>query len=263
MDFTDVIKTLSTEKTSALFSPNKFTTVSRYLPYGYYDIKSPALGSIMINVNFIDGDDDRANAVIIRSRKFGDEYRVFDAFNPKSFMEAIEFVSMLKTEASKLTQYENFMKWCCLLNSKVNRIAIQKHYLNARVAYDVISDVMRAVSRNMQEDHDGYKIVAQLDDYNTETIKINLRVEYNQYDIPYDTVSVMIPKVGFYAKFNDYETYHDIAVFNKVHQLLDDGKRSGKTVLQSGQDFDFSRWDPAYCLMMQKIITVRRNNMKK
>ena len=263
MDFTNMIDALVADNVNARFSSNEFTGKSKYIPYGYYDIKSPTVGSVMINVDFVDNDDVIANMVAIRSRTFGDEYRVFDALKPKSFMEAIEFVYMLKTEPSKLTQYENFMKWCYLLNSKGNRVAAQRHYLHARVAYDVMSDVMWAVSRNMQEDRDGYKIVANLDDHNTETIKISPRVEHNQYDIPYDTVSVTIPRIGFYAKFNDYEARPDIAVFNKAHQLLGDGMRSGKSVQWDGQDFDFSRWDCAYRNMIQKIVAARRNNVSK
>ncbi len=261
MDFTNMMNILAEEKLNVRFSPNEFTGKNSNIPYGYYDIKSPTLGSVMIEVDFVDNDGDTSDLIALKSRRFGLDKMVFDGLSHESFENAVKIVKSWQVAPSKLTEYENSLQFCYFMKPKKERVAAQKHYLHARVAYDVMSDVMRAALRNVEDDRKAYKIVAKLNDKDTEIIKIKPFVEYNKFNFPYNTVSVIIPQVGFSETFNDYATSYDIAVFNKAHHLLGDGIHSSKG--RNEKDFDFSRWDLAYRKMMQKIIAARRENVKK
>ncbi len=263
MTFDEVIDALSKEKLTAEFTPNFYTTRRNSAPYGYYEIQESSLGPVMIEVDYVDEQEDPADMINIQTQNLdeNDSY-AFDNKPPffKSLFKAQEttfergmrFVRSLKTIPSKLTENEGFLRWCYFEKSEEEKRALNSHYLNARVMYDIMHEMMGAKC-TFYPRNGGYVIKALFDGDYIETIGIKRTAGY--YDIskvPYGVMNIIIPSVDLRDNFDDHTNSVEMMLFTKAQKFINmaNNPQGGHAISKSKT---FTRWDKPYIDMMAEI----------
>ena len=257
MTFDEVIGTLSKENLTAKFTPNFYTGKRYGIPYGYYEIPKSSLGPVMIEVDYVDEQEDPADMIQIQAQNLdeNDSY-AFDNKPPffkaqeTTFERGMRFVRSLKTIPSKLTENEGFLRWCYFEKSEEEKRALNSHYLNARVMYDIMHEMMGAKC-TFYPRNGGYVIRALFDDDYIETIGIKRTAGY--YDIlkvPYDVMNIIIPSVDLRDNFDDHTSSAEMMLFTKAQKFINmaNSPRHNRTVAEN-----FTRWDQLYIDMMAEI----------
>lgn len=263
MTFDEVINILSKEKITAEFTPNFYTTRRNSAPYGYYEIKKSPLGGVMIEVDYVDSEEDNpADMIRIKGQdidlyafdeKISPLKRFFDRGKETHFNRGIRFINSLETVSSRLTKDEAFLRSFHFTDSEEDKQALNKHYLNARVMYDTMHEMMGAkctfIPRN-----DGYVIKALFDNGDIETIGIkHTKAHYYTTSIvPYPVMNIIIPSVDVHDKFDDYTNSAERMVFRKATEFINmaNNPQGGRAISESET---FTRWDNAYINLMAEI----------
>ena len=262
MTFDEVIDALSKEKLTAEFTPNFYTTRRNSAPYGYYEIKESPLGGVMIKVDYIDEQEDNPTDMIKIKGQDIDLYAFDEKISPLKrffgrgkethFNRGIRFINSLKTVPSRLTEDEAFLRSCHFTDSEEDKQALNKHYLNARVMYDTMHEMMGAKC-TFYPRNGGYVIRALFDDGSMEKICIKQTAGY--YDIskvPYGVMNIIIPSVDLRDKFDDHTNSAEMMLFTKAQKFINmaNSPRHNRTVLEREK---FTRWDQSYIDMMAEI----------
>lgn len=270
MTFDEVINTLfrenATKGFTAKFTPNSYTGRRNGAPYGYYEIEKSTLGGVMIEVNYIDEQEDNPTDMIrIKGPGLNEDLYAFaDEMSPlerllclgkTSFNRGIWFINSLSTVPSKLTEKEGFLRLYHFKDSEENKQALNKHYLSARVVYDTMHEMMGAKCKFFPL-NGGYVIESVFDNGDVETIFIKQTQEYNIYDIPYAIMNIKIPSVGLCSKFDGYTDSVEKMVFRKAKEFINmaNNPQGGRAISESET---FTRWDNAYINLMAEIKNLR------
>ena len=262
MTFDEAIDALSKEKLTAEFTPNFYTTRRNSAPYGYYEIKKSPLGGVMIEVDYVDSEEDNpADMIRIKGQdldlyafdeKISPLKRFFGRGKETPFERGIRFINALETVPSRLTKDEAFLRSCHFTDSEEDKQALNKHYLNARVMYDTMHEMMGAkctfIPRN-----DGYVIKALFDNGDTETIGIKqTQGHYTTSIVPYPVMNIIIPSVDVHDKFDDYTNSAEMMVFRKAAEFINMANDLQHRRMITEPE-GFTRWDNAYRLKMEEI----------
>jgi hypothetical protein len=262
MTFDEVIDALSKEKLTVEFTPNFYTTRRDSAPYGYYEIKKSPLGGVMIEVDYVDSEEDNPTDMIRIKGQDIDLYAFDEKISPLKrffgrgkethFNRGIRFINSLETVPSRLTKDEAFLRLYHFTDSEEDKQALNKHYLNARVMYDTMHEMMGAnctfIPRN-----DGYVIKALFDNGDTETIGIKqTQGHYTTSNVPYPVMNIIIPSVDVHDKFDDYTDSAEMMVFRKATEFINmaNNPQDGRAISKSEA---FARWDNAYINLMAEI----------
>lgn len=245
MDFNGIIQKLSSENSVAEFTPNEFTETSRRNPkYGYYEIKKSAIGPVMLEITYVDNDGDASDAMFIQSPILNERVSVFADLHKDSFKQGIRFIDSLGTVPSKLTMQEGFSRCFHYSDSEIDKKALNKHYLNARVIYDTMHRMMKTYDTKLFDVNGGYVIQSVFDNRDVEIMQIKQTQGYNGYKI----MNIAIPSVGIQDKFTDRLDWIDVMVFNKAKKFIDRDYHPDIDMAEC-----FSRWDRAYIYAMANI----------
>lgn len=262
MTFDEVIDALSKEKLTAEFTPNFYTTRRNSAPYGYYEIKKSPLGGVMIKVDYVDREEDNPTDMIRIKGQDIDLYAFDEKISPLKrffgrgkethFNRGIQFVRSLKTMPSRLTKDEGFLRWRHFKDSEEDKQALNTHYLNARVMYDTMHEMMGAKC-TFSRRRGGYVIKASFDDGYIETIGIKRTAGY--YDISkvtYGVMNIFIPSVRLSDNFDDNTNSVEWMLFKKAEEFINmaNSPRHNRTV---SEPENFTRWDQPYIDMMAEI----------
>ena len=262
MTFDEVIQTLSKETLTAEFTPNFYTTRRDSAPYGYYEIKESPLGGVMIKVDYIDEQEDNPTDMIKIKGQDIDLYAFDEKISPLKrffgrgkethFNRGIRFINSLKTVPSRLTEDEAFLRSCHFTDSEEDKQALNKHYLNARVMYDTMHEMM-GVKCSFILRNDGYVIKALFDNGDIETIGIKqTQGHYTTSNVHYPVMNIIIPSVNLHDKFNDHTNSAERMVFRKAIEFINmaNNPQGGRAISESET---FTRWDNAYINLMAEI----------
>lgn len=262
MTFDEVIDALSKEKLTAEFTPNFYTTRRNSAPYGYYEIPKSSLGPVMIEVDYVD-EEDPADMINIQAQNLdeNDSYafdnkppffkRLFKA-QETTFERGMRFVRSLKTIPSKLTENEGFLRWCYFEKSEEEKRALNSHYLNARVMYDIMHEMMGAKC-TFYPRNGGYVIKALFDTGDVETIGIKqTQGYYATSNVSYPIMNIIIPSVNLRDSFDDHTNSVEMMLSNKAKEFIKmaNHPQGGRAISESET---FTRWDNAYINLMAEI----------
>ncbi|MBP5485978.1 MAG: hypothetical protein J6Y07_04725 [Alphaproteobacteria bacterium] len=263
MTFEEVIDALSKEKLTAEFTPNFYTTRRNSAPYGYYEIKKSPHGSVMIKVDYVDSEEDNpADMIRIQGQnldlyafdeKISPLKRFFGRGKETHFNRGIRFINSLETVSSRLTEDEAFLRWCHFTDSEEDKQALNKHYLNARVMYDTMDEMIGAKKCTFYKKNGGYVIRALFGDGSMERIDIKPTKKcYEGSNVPYPVMNIIIPSVDVRDKFDDCTNNAEMMVFRKAQEFINmaNNPQGGHAISKSET---FTRWDEAYIDMMAKI----------
>ncbi|MBQ6027456.1 MAG: hypothetical protein IJL21_02805 [Alphaproteobacteria bacterium] len=262
MIFDEVIQKLSEGNLTAKFTPNFYTGKRYGIPYGYYEIQKSSLGSVMIKVDYVDSEEDNpADMIQIKGQdldlyafdeKISPLKRFFGRGKETHFNRGIRFINSLETVPSRLTKDEAFLRSFHFTDSEEDKQALNKHYLNARVMYDTMHEMMGAkctfIPRN-----GGYVIKALFDNGDIETIGIKqTQGHYTTSIVPYPVMNIIIPSVDVHDKFDDYTNSAEMMVFRKATEFINmaNNPQGGRAISESET---FTRWDNAYINLMAEI----------
>ena len=262
MTFDEVIQKLSEENLTAEFTPNFYTTRRNSAPYGYYEIKKSPLGSVMIEVDYVDSEEENpADMIKIKTQSLDeDSLYAFDNKTPffkrlfkaqeTTFERGMRFVRSLKTIPSNLTEDEANLRWFHFKDSEEAKKRLNEHYLNARVMYDTMHEMMGA-DCTFYPRNGGCVIKALFDDGYIETIGIKRTAGY--YDISkvtYGVMNIIIPSVDLRDNFDDHTNSVEMMLFTKAKEFINmaNTPQNNRSVAKT-----FTRWDKPYIDMMAKI----------
>ncbi len=262
MTFDEVIQTLSKETLTAKFTPNFYTGKRYGIPYGYYEIQKSSLGPVMIEVDYFDDQEENpADMVQIKTQSLDeDSLYAFDNKTPffkrlfkgqeTTFGRGIRFVRSLKTIPSNLTEDEANLRLFHFKDSEEAKKRLNEHYLNARVMYDIMHEMMGAKCM-FRLKNGGYVIKAVLNDGYMETIGIKQTAGY--YDtskVPYGVMHIIIPSVDLRDNFDDHTNSVEMMLFTKAEEFINmaNTPQNNRTVAKI-----FTRWDKPYIDMMAEI----------
>jgi len=262
MTFDEVINALSKEKLTAEFTPNFYTTRRDSAPYGYYEIKKSPLGGVMIEVDYVDSEEDNPTDMIRIKGQDIDLYAFDEKISPLKrffgrgkethFNRGIRFINSLETVPSRLTKDEAFLRLYHFTDSKEDKQALNKHYLNARVMYDTMHEMMGA-NCTFHRRNGGYVVQALFDDNYIETIGIKQTTGY--YDtshVPYGVMNIIIPSVNLRDKFDDHTSSAEMMLFTKARDFMNMADSQSHGHMRENPEM-FTRWDQAYIDMMAEI----------
>ncbi len=250
-DVPDVLKTLG-DRLTAEFTPNFYTGTKASIPYGYYEIKESPLGGVMVEVDYVDNDGNDSDMIQIRGQNLDKDLYVFACFDEKSFNSIIQFINSLKTIPSNLTEKEAFLRSFHFKDSEEDKQAFNKHYLNARVMYDTMHEMM-GVKCSFILRNDGYVIKALFDNGDIETIGIKqTQGHYTTSNVHYPVMNIIIPSVNLHDKFDDHTDSAERMVFRKAAEFINmaNNPQGGRAISKSET---FTRWDNAYINLMAEI----------
>ena len=262
MTFDEVIQTLSKETLTAKFTPNFYTGKRYGIPYGYYEIQKSSLGPVMIEVDYFDDQEENpADMIQIKAQSLDeDSLYAFDNKTPffkrlfkgqeTTFGHGIRFVRSLKTIPSNLTEDEANLRWFHFKDSEEAKKRLNEHYLNARVMYDTMHEMMGAKC-TFYPRNGGYVIKALFDNNYIETIGIKRTAGY--YDISkvtYDVMNIIIPSVDLRDNFDDHTNSVEMMLFTKAEEFINmaNTPQNNRTVAKT-----FTRWDQPYIDIMAEI----------
>ena len=263
MTFDEVIEILSKETLTANFTPNFYTNKRKGAPYGYYEIQESSLGPVMIEVDYVDEQEDPADMINIQAQNLdeNDSYafdnkppffkRLFKA-QETTFERGMRFVRSLKTIPSKLTENEGFLRWCYFEKSEEEKRALNSHYLNARVMYDIMHEMMGAKC-TFYPRNGGYVIRALFGDGSMERIDIKPTKKcYEGSNVPYTVMNIIIPSIELRDKFDGHTNSAEVMVFRKAEQFINmlNNPRPGQPITEPET---FTRWDTPYINLMAEI----------
>ena len=265
MTFEQVISILSKEGTlTAKFTPNFYTNRRQDAPYGYYEIENSSFfGGVMIGVDYIDSQEEHPSAEIhIKAQNLcKDVYAFANEIPPLKrsfcmgetpFKRGISFINSLITVPSGLTEEEGFLRSFHFTDSEEDKQALNKHYLNARVMYDTMHEMMGAKCEFYPRDG-GYVIKALFDNGDIETIGIKqTQGHYTTSNVPYPVMNIIIPSVDVHDKFDDYTDSAEMMIFNKAKTFMNMAANPWHRYIIAKPE-DFTRWDKAYLDMMAEI----------
>jgi hypothetical protein len=262
MTFDEVIQTLSKETLTANFTPNFYTGKRYGIPYGYYEIQKSSLGPVMIEVDYFDDQEENpADMIQIKTQNLDeDSLYAFDNKTPffkrlfkaqeTTFGRGIRFVRSLKTIPSNLTEDEANLRLFHFKDSEEAKKRLNEHYLNARVMYDIMHEMMGAKC-TFYPRNGGCVIKALFDGDYIETIGIKRTAGY--YDISkvtYGVMNIIIPSVDLRDSFDDHTNSVEMMLFTKAEEFINmaNTPQNNRTVAKT-----FTRWDKPYIDMMAKI----------
>jgi len=263
MTFEEVIDILSKEKLTVKFTPNFYTGKRKGVPYGYYEIEKSPLGGVMIEVDYIDEQEDNpTDMILIRGQNLDEDlYKFADEISPikrlvrrhkeTSFEQGKRFIKSLPTIKSGLTEKEAFLRSFHFKDSEEDKQAFNKHYLNARVIYDTMHEIMGAKCKVFPV-NGGYVIESVFDNGDAETIHIKQTQEYNSRHVPYAVMHITIPSVDLRDKFDDHTDSAEMMIFNKAKIFMNMAANPWHRYIIAKPE-DFTRWDKAYLDMMAEI----------
>lgn len=262
MIFDEVIEILSKETLTAKFTPNFYTGKRYGIPYGYYEIQKSSLGPVMIEVDYFDDQEENpADMIQIKTQSLDeDSLYAFDNKTPffkrlfkgqeTTFGRGIRFVRSLKTIQSNITEDEANLRLFHFKDSEEAKKRLNEHYLNARVMYDIMHEMMGAKCM-FRLKNGGYVIKAVLNDGYMETIGIKQTARY--YDtskVPYGVMHIIIPSVDLRDNFDDRTNSVEKMLFTKAEEFINmaNAPQNNRTVAKT-----FTRWDQPYIDMMAEI----------
>ena len=266
MTFDDVINTLSKENLTAKFTQNFYTYKrNNRTPYGYYEIDQSSLGPLMIEVGRVD-DQEENPADIIEIKGPGldkDSLYVFDFEKPllkrlysgpeTTFDRGIRFVKSLQVTSSRITEKEAFLRSFHFNDSEEEKKALYKHYLNARVMYDTMDEMIGAKKCTFYKKNGGYVIRALFGDGSMERIDIKPTKKcYEGSNVPYTVMNIIIPSIELCDKFDGHTNSAEVMVFRKAEQFINmlNNPRPGQPITEPET---FTRWDTPYINLMAEI----------
>lgn len=255
MTFNDIIYILSEDAHLAEFSPNEYTDKSDRIPYGYYDLKKTGLGPVMIEVGFVDEyEDGPSNMILIKIQNLKESFYSVSNQNKQRFRRGLRFINSLDIIPSKLSKNEAFARFSHVMSSEEEKQALNTHYLNARVTYDTMHEMMRAENiKIFDKKNNGLVIESTLDNGEVETIQIKRTQERNKFNKLYEVMHIAIPSIGLQDDFNNYVDITEKLLFKKAQKFIDIAK--GQKNYNSDVDIpeDFVRWDWPYINLMAEI----------
>lgn len=253
IDFEPIVEKLSKEKLTAKFTPNGDRHNNPL--YGYYHIKQSSMGPIIIEYSEFDDDNGLCvDMMHVRIQNLYGESFAFQDRDRKVFKKAKRLMKDLPITQSGFSKEEGSLLFFHFLDTPVEQVKVNNHYLNARVMYDTMHQMMRNI-RNTKffPVNGGYVIETVFDDNDIEVMHIKRTQEYNTYNNPYSVMQITIPSIGLNDRFDDYTNHTEMDVYNKAKTFIDiaNGERYNPANLR--KQMAFYRLDDAYINMMRKI----------
>ena len=240
---TNVINRLISEKLIAKFIPLEKGT----LPQGYYIMQSPYFGPVMA---YFGQAHKKTTEIIIKIQQTRIEIRTTPNCNKNEFQHYVDFIRSLRPIPTTITSNEAIEQFDYFISPTAERKKHEQHYLNARIMYDTMYDMMRALPRDTKftDIKGGYEISAKIDGA-IETIRIkNMPAK--------DTILISMPNIGLHDRFVCNGHTSDIMVYIKAQEFLD--VVTGKKTTPTMDLIEFTRRDAAYQNAMQNIIKARQ-----
>ena len=223
IEFEPLIEMLSKENLSAEFTPNDDTRFRGRI-YGYYHIKQSSMGPIIIEYCDVDDDDYSSDMINIKIRNSCSESYFFSAGKRKNrnvFKKGKNFIKSLPITQSGFSEDEGFLLWYHFLDSPDKREEINKHYLNARVMYDTMHQMMRRTGNTkFFPVNGGYVIETLFDNDCVEVMHIKQIQDYNSNGDPYSVMQIKIPSIGLEDKFDEYKDRTEMMLFQKAEMFI-------------------------------------------
>lgn len=252
-DVMTIIKLLSKEQPMVEYTQNDDTKYPGKLPrapYGYYEIKNCSYGPIFIKICCPDKMKENVSPCVHLQTIKGDAY-IYKSITKGLYIDTLRAIHKLHRKDSNLTTNEATLRCFHFLDSDDNKKRINEHYLNARVMYDTMHEMM-GVKCSFILRNDGYVIKALFGNGDIETIGIKQTQEYNTCNVPYPVMNIIIPSVDLHDKFDDYTDSTEMMVFRKAKEFINraHNPQGGRAISESET---FTRWDNAYINLMAEI----------
>jgi len=189
---------------------------------------------------------------------------VFDRHQPNEpedpdFVALRNFINRMQSRPVLISYNEAFDKFYYFMTSSDWRESAAKKYLNARVVYDVINQMITVglqrtkCTKIKNRAPGGYRVTARFPDGTKETVEF-----YDAYTRPCkecDGVQIVIPSVNFSDTFNNHADYKNKMVYDHARAYLD--ALANAQPIEPGRE-EFNRFDPGYLGLWHTIIKARQ-----
>lgn len=234
--------------------------------YGIYDIHSSYYGPFMIRFNEAYNSGKLVHYIDLRIPSIEFSKLFFDCNIPmkidtadSDYTALYKLIRHIKTNTSGMSFNEALDKFKSLMNRpdiSTSTSASQK-YVNARVIYDVINQMISMGPRNTKYSvlQYGFRVSVTFQDGATEIVNLQRLQSGN-----HETVKIEIPSIKLTEKFNNYEDRTNIMLFNHATRYMN--AMIPREQLTQGMEL-FDRLDDGYCKLMRQIISARNTPISR
>ena len=174
------------------------------------------------------------------------------------FIAMRNLIGTLKTRPSAMSYNEAFDKFFYLTTSPAIRKANAEKYVNARVIYDVINQMISMGPQNTEcvKIENGYRVSVRFPNDEFQEMIFQTTDLYDTFG-SYPSIKIEIPSIGLCDTFlskkhNEYK--HEMA-YNQAQRYLQ-SLESGKSLTPVPEGF--GRFDAEYRRLMRKVINARQ-----
>jgi len=234
--------------------------------YGMYDVRNSPVGPFMIDyVSGLTNIGSVVTKITVRVPNLDiDAVAFVDSVLDDGKQVAPDFIAFrnliksLKTRPSAMSYNEAFDKFFYLTTDLASRKANAEKYVNARVIYDVINQMILMGPQNTEcvKIENGYRVSVRFPNDEKEVMMFQTVKRYDTFG-SYPSIKIEIPRIGLSDTFLDhkYQEYKHEMVFNQAQRYLK-ALKLGKTITP-GTEY-FGRFDAPYRHLMSQVLNTRK-----
>ena len=255
---------LAGEKVYADFSEIPGNTPNP-MHFGIYDVReTKGADAFMIDYKQVKTSIDTIVTTIeLRVPSLDIDVLVFNRHQPNEpvnpdFIALHNFINRMQSRPVQTSYNEAADKFYFFMTSSDWRANAAKKYLNARIVYDVINQMILAGPQHTKctkvtnRVPGGYRVTVRFPGGKTETVMFY--DAYTRSDKECDGVQIVIPSIQLEDTFNNHADYKNKMVYNHARAYLNALTKSKP--IEPGRE-EFNRFDAEYRSLMKRVLHAR------
>ena len=232
--------------------------------YGIYDIRNSYYGPFMIRFNEAYNSGKLVHYIDLRIPSIEFSKLFFDCNIPmkidtadSDYTALYKIIRHINIQPSGMSFNAALEKFKSLMTRPDISTSASQKYINARVIYDVINQMISMGPRNTKYSvlQYGFRVSVTFQDGATEIVNLQRLQSGN-----HETVKIEIPSIKLTEKFNNYEDRTNIMLFDHATRYMN--AMIPREQLTQGMEL-FDRLDDGYCKLMRQIISARNTPISR